>query len=112
MPPALNLQLRLVRNGEILAVNLGTGLGASVREVIDAARRVTGHKIVARDASRRAGDPPIRVADAKKAREVFGWAPQYSNLTNIISDAWRWHNKRFGNKGSAPLPSVGSSRNR
>ena len=56
-------------------------------------------EIVARDAPRRAGDPPVLVADSKKAREVLGWAPQHSDLAAIITDAWCWHNKRFGSKG-------------
>jgi UDP-glucose 4-epimerase len=86
----------LLDNGKTIAVNLGTGHGASVRHVVDTARRVTGLEIVARDASRRAGDPPVLVADPRKASEVLGWTPQHSNLTAIITDAWRWHNKRFG----------------
>jgi UDP-glucose 4-epimerase len=86
----------LLDNGDTIAVNLGTGRGASVREVVDTARRITGLEIVARDASRRAGDPPVLVADPRKASEVLGWTPQYSDLAAIISDAWRWHNKRFG----------------
>jgi len=86
----------LLTKGETIAVNLGTGHGASVRQVIDTARRITGREIAVRDASRRAGDPPVLVADAKKACEVLGWAPQYSDLAAVITDAWRWHNKRFG----------------
>jgi UDP-glucose-4-epimerase GalE len=86
----------LLNKGDTIAVNLGTGHGASVRQVIDTARRITGREIAVRDASRRAGDPPVLVADAKKASEVLGWAPQYSDLAAIITDAWRWHNKRFG----------------
>ena len=86
----------LLKKGDTIAVNLGTGHGASVRQVIDTARRITGREIVVRDASRRAGDPPVLVADAKKASAVLGWAPQYSDLATIITDAWRWHNKRFG----------------
>ena len=86
----------LLNKGDTVAVNLGTGHGASVRQVIDTARRITGREIVVRDASRRAGDPPVLVADAKKASAVLGWAPQYSDLAAIITDAWRWHNKRFG----------------
>jgi len=86
----------LLNKGDTIAVNLGTGHGASVRQVIDTARRITRREIVVRDASRRAGDPPVLVADAKKASEVLGWAPQYSDLAAIITDAWRWHNKRFG----------------
>src|SRR5262245_32665618 len=85
----------LLNNGDTIAVNLGTGHGASVRQVIDLARNITGLEIVARDALRRAGDPPVLVADAKKASEVLGWMPQRSELAAIITDAWRWHTKRF-----------------
>jgi UDP-arabinose 4-epimerase len=86
----------LLDNGDTIAVNLGTGRGVSVRQVVDTARRITGRKIVARDASRRPGDPPVLVADPRRASEVLGWTPQYSDLAAIIADAWRWHNKRFG----------------
>jgi UDP-glucose 4-epimerase len=86
----------LLDNGDTIAINLGTGRGASVREVVDMARRVTGLEIIARDATRRVGDPPLLVADAKKASEVLGWMPQRSDLAAIITDAWRWHTKRFG----------------
>jgi UDP-glucose 4-epimerase len=88
----------LLDNGDTVAVNLGTGHGASVRQVIDTARRIARCEIAARDAPRRAGDPPVLVADPKKAGDVLGWAPQRSDLAAIITDAWRWHNKRFGNK--------------
>jgi UDP-glucose 4-epimerase len=88
----------LFDNGDTIAVNLGTGHGASVREVVDTARRITGLEIVARDTLRRAGDPPVLVADLKKASEELGWAPQCSGLAAIITDAWRWHSKRFGSK--------------
>jgi UDP-glucose-4-epimerase GalE len=90
----------LLDNGDTIAVNLGTGHGASVRQVVDTARRITGREIVARDATRRAGDPPVLVADPNKAGEVLGWAPQQSDLAAIITDAWRWHNKKFGSKGT------------
>ena len=85
----------LLNNGDTIAINLGTGHGASVRQVIDTARHITGREIIARDAPRRTGDSPVLVADAKKASEVLDWAPHYSNLAGIITDAWRWHNKRF-----------------
>jgi UDP-arabinose 4-epimerase len=88
----------LLDGGDTIAVNLGTGYGASVRQVVDAARRITGREIIAREASRRAGDPPVLVADATKASEILGWTPQYSDLAAIITDAWRWHNKRFGSQ--------------
>ena len=86
----------LLHDGDTIAINLGTGCGASVREVIDTARRITGREIAVRDASRRAGDPPVLVADPKKAADVLGWTPQRSDLAAIVADAWRWHNKRFG----------------
>ena len=88
----------LLGNGDAIAVNLGTGHGASVRQVVDTARRITGREIVARDAHRGEGDPPALVADSKK--EVLGWAPQHSGLAALITDAWRWHKKRFASKGS------------
>ena len=86
----------LLDHGDTIAVNLGTGHGASVRQVIDMVRSVTGREIPARDAPRRAGDPSILVADANKARETLGWAPDRSDLETIVADAWRWHRKRFG----------------
>jgi UDP-glucose-4-epimerase GalE len=85
----------LLDDGGSIAVNLGTGQGASVRQVIDMSRHITGRNIVARNAPRRAGDPPVLVAEAQRAREMLGWTPQHSDLSNIITDAWRWHNKRF-----------------
>ena len=85
----------LLDHGDTIAVNLGNGHGVSVRQVIDTVRSVTGRDVPARDAPRRPGDPAVLVADAKKAREVLGWAPERSDLATIIADAWRWHGKRF-----------------
>jgi UDP-glucose-4-epimerase GalE len=85
----------LLEDRDSIAVNLGTGRGASVHQVIDAARHITGSEIVARSELRRAGDPPILVADAQRACELLGWTPQCSDLDVIINDAWRWHKKRF-----------------
>ena len=84
----------LLDGGNSLAVNLASGQGASVREVVDTARAVTGRKINACDAPRRPGDPAILVADAARARELLGWSPERSDLATIISDAWRWHKQR------------------
>jgi UDP-arabinose 4-epimerase len=81
--------------GESLALNLGTGHGHSVRETIDAARRVTGRPIPSRDSPRRPGDPPVLVADAGRAKEKLGWVPQLGSLEQIIGTAWAWHQKRF-----------------
>ncbi len=72
-------------------INLGNGSGYSVNEVVETARRVTGLPIDAKMAPRRAGDPSKLVADAKKAREILGWTPQYAELEKIIESAWAWH---------------------
>jgi len=86
---------RLVSGGETFAVNLASGQGASVREVIDASRAVTGKPIKAHVAPRRRGDPPMLVADATRARELLGWSAERSDLATILADAWRWHGIRF-----------------
>lgn len=71
--------------------NLGNGVGYSVREVIDTARKVTGHDIPAVESERRAGDPARLVASSVKAKEVLGWNPVHDSLEEIISSAWNWH---------------------
>lgn len=85
--------LRALMDGKIKsqALNLGTGQGYSVREVIDTVRKVTGRNVVARETARRPGDPPILVAAADKARETLGWKPVHSSLEEIVSTAWKWH---------------------
>jgi UDP-glucose-4-epimerase GalE len=94
----------LLGGGATVAVNLASGQGASVREVIDTARIITGLEINSRDVARRLGDPPVLVADAKRARELFGWSTERSELTNIITDAWGWHRKRFGRQKPKASP--------
>ena len=74
-----------------VALNLGTGTGRSVREVIEAARRVTGKPVPATDQPRRPGDPPALVAAVNRARDVLGWRATRSSLEEIIQSAWRWH---------------------
>ena len=74
-----------------LKLNLGTGAGHSVREVLNACRVVTGHAIPAKVGARRPGDPPELVADASRANELLAWSPQQSDLQVIVSSAWRWH---------------------
>ncbi len=71
--------------------NLGNGIGYSVKEVIEMARKVTGHEIPAVNTSKRAGDPARLVASSEKARKILGWNPTHANLENIIKDAWKWH---------------------
>jgi UDP-glucose 4-epimerase len=74
-----------------VALNLGTGAGHSVREVVAAARRATGHAIPTADAARRPGDPPTLVAAPHRAAAVLGWRPGRSSLDEILASAWRWH---------------------
>ena len=71
--------------------NLGNGVGFTVKEVIDVARKVTGHPIPAEISPRRAGDPAQLVASSDKAKDVLGWKPQYADLETIVSSAWAWH---------------------
>ena len=70
--------------------NLGSAAGFSVREVVEAARRVTGRPIPARVLKRRIGDPPVLVASSRRARRELGWQPQHSSLEQMLSDAWAW----------------------
>ena len=83
--------LERLERGVELKLNLGTGRGSSVREVIEACRQVTGLPIPAKMAGPRAGDPPALVADASHARRELGWEPRYTEITPIIETAWRWH---------------------
>ena len=71
--------------------NLGNGSGFSVKEMIEAARRVTGHEIPAKICERRAGDPARLIASAEKARNTLKWSPKYTNVEDIIASAWNWH---------------------
>lgn len=83
--------LERLRPGMGLRVNLGTGHGYSVREVIDVCSEVTGSPVKVIEGSRRAGDPPALVAAADKAGEVLDWHPRYTDLREIVETAWRWH---------------------
>jgi UDP-glucose 4-epimerase len=83
----------LRRGGASDYLNLGTGHGYSVLEVIEAARQVTGRDIRVRVEPPRAGDPPILVADPAKSQAVLGWVPTKSDLHTIIDSAWRWHQR-------------------
>jgi len=78
-----------------LVFNLGNGQGFSVREVIESARRVTGHAIPAEIHPRRAGDPAVLVASSEKATRELGWKPRYTQLDDIVRTAWIWHQKRY-----------------
>ncbi len=77
--------------GKFEAYNVGTGVGVSVLEVVQAARKVTQHRIPAPVASRRPGDPPELVAQADAIHKRFGWQPKYTDITRTIETAWNWH---------------------
>jgi UDP-glucose 4-epimerase len=80
----------LRRGGDSQLLNLGTGTGYSVLDVIEAAKRVTGREVPFEPAERREGDPPRLVADASRARAVLGWDPKQPSLDAIVRSAWDW----------------------
>jgi UDP-arabinose 4-epimerase len=77
--------------GESTAVNLGTGKGNSVREVIAAVQKMCAQRMPVREGPRRAGDPPVLVAGVEKARQLLGWAAEYRDIDAIVETAWKWH---------------------
>lgn len=85
------LALDALESENKLVYNLGNGAGYSVREVIEAARKVTGHEIPATEAPRRPGDPQRLVADSSRIQSELGWQPQYPELESILLSAWNWH---------------------
>ena len=89
------LALDALERQDRLILNLGNGQGFSVLEVIESARRVTGHPIPAEVHPRRAGDPAVLVASSEKAIRELGWKPKYSQLDEIVRTAWIWHQKRY-----------------
>jgi UDP-glucose 4-epimerase len=80
----------LAAGGSTTAVNLGTGVGSSVRQVLAAAEKAAGRPVPSEDAPRRPGDPVGLWADNSRAREVLGWEARYG-LDDIVSSAWQWH---------------------
>jgi UDP-arabinose 4-epimerase len=82
---------RLAAGTASQAINLGTGRGHSVREVVETVRAVGGRPVPVEQAARRAGDPPELVADPGRARSVLGWTPRYPELATIVEHAWAWH---------------------
>ncbi len=84
----------LLAGGASGVLNLGTGRGYSVREVVRAVEAVGGRPVPVREAPRRAGDPPVLVADAARAMARLGWRPGHSSLEEIVASAWRWHERR------------------
>jgi UDP-glucose 4-epimerase len=85
------LALEALEKSDRLIYNVGSGNGFSVREVIETARKVTGHTIPVIESPRRPGDPARLVASPKKIQKELNWKPQHTNLQDIISSAWEWH---------------------
>jgi UDP-glucose 4-epimerase len=88
------LALNALENSSQLIYNLGNGQGFSVRQVIEVARRVTGHPIPVIESPRRPGDPAVLIASSTKIRSDLGWQPQFPELEAIIRSAWEWHSKQ------------------
>ena len=86
----------LFEGGDNQVFNLGNGNGFSVKEVIEAAKQVTGQEIAVVECDRRPGDPPALVGSSEKAKQVLGWQSQYADLHQIVTHSWDWHQKRHG----------------
>jgi UDP-glucose 4-epimerase len=86
----------LLQGGDTAVFNLGNGNGFSVKQVIDTAAIVTGQDIKVVESDRRPGDPPMLVGSSDKARKILGWSPQYPEIKDILSHAWKWHQHRHG----------------
>lgn len=84
----------LLKGGDSAIFNLGNGSGFSVKEVIETARQVTGREIPTIECPRRPGDPPALVGSSERARNILGWNPEYADLKQILSHAWKWHQQR------------------
>ncbi len=78
-----------------LIYNIGNGQGFSIREVIESARRVTGHPIPVEEVERRPGDPAVLIASSEKIGREMGWKPEFDTLDKIIATAWQWHQERY-----------------
>jgi UDP-arabinose 4-epimerase len=86
----------LLGGGGTAFLNLGTGHGYSVRQVVETVRKVTGRDFAVRRMPRRSGDPAALVADAAAAERTLAWRPQHSAIERLIEDAWHWHRRHFG----------------
>jgi UDP-glucose 4-epimerase len=89
------LAFEALANREHLIYNLGNGAGFSVLEVIESARRVTGHAIPVEVQPRRPGDPAVLIASSEKIARELGWKPRHTDLDEIIESAWVWHQIRY-----------------
>ena len=95
---------RLLAGAPSLAVNLGTGRGHSVREVIAAVERISGCRVPVRKAPRRTGDPPELVAACGRANTLLGWRPRYPDIDTIVATAWRWHRRHAESRRTTAAP--------
>ncbi len=87
------LALERLEPGQAMHYNLGTGVGNSVREVLNAVKQVSGKAVPIVEGPRRAGDPPVLVASSAKILKDLGWAPKYRDLAAIVETAWKWRTK-------------------
>jgi UDP-glucose 4-epimerase len=89
------LGLQRLMSGQVSSqpLNLGTGNGHSVRQILETARRITGRNIPAHETGRRAGDPPVLVAAVERAREALNWQAKHSSVEEIVATAWKWHQR-------------------
>jgi UDP-glucose 4-epimerase len=88
----------LIGGSGSFSLNMGTGRGHSVREVIRAVEDVSGKKVPYEETCRRPGDPPVLVADGTLAYSLLGWRPEYTDLYRLVETAWRWHEKMVKEK--------------
>jgi len=86
-------------NRDRLIYNIGNGQGFSIREVIESARRVTGHPIPVEEAERRPGDPAVLIASSEKIERELSWKREFDKLDEIVASAWKWHQQRYGVTG-------------
>jgi len=86
--------VHLSKGGDSMAVNLGTGVGTSVLDLLEAVGRVAGRPVPVARCARRVGDADVLVADARRAGEVLGWRPRYTDINDIVATAWDWHRSR------------------
>jgi UDP-glucose 4-epimerase len=89
------LALEALETRDRMIYNIGNGQGFSVRQVVESARRVTGHAIPVEELPRRAGDPAVLIASSAKIEAELGWKAKYQNLDDIVKSAWEWHQVRY-----------------
>jgi UDP-glucose 4-epimerase len=89
------LAFEALEERERMIYNLGNGHGFTVREVVESARRVTGHAIPVEDLPRRLGDPAVLIASSRKIEAELGWKPKFTQLDDIVHSAWQWQQQRY-----------------